>query len=191
MKTKVSIQLMTVVALLVFAAIGIKAHAQEYVSAPLAPQTGRSPGVKIKLLSNNSDSTKTYILVFAPGDEVLSGLYEFAVKYHVKSARFTGIGDATTARIGWFDRAKKMFKLNVISTQSEITSLLGDIALYNGKPVVHAHINLAAEDGSVRGGHLLEAFVAPTLEVMVTVEPNPLYKKFNTSFGGVLIDPEE
>ena len=57
--------------------------------------------------------------------------------------------------------------------------------------MVHAHINLAAADGSVRGGHLLEAFVAPTLEVMVTVEPVPLYKKPDTEFGISIIDPAQ
>ncbi|HEY5327904.1 MAG TPA: DUF296 domain-containing protein, partial [Mucilaginibacter sp.] len=121
--------------------------------------------------------------------EVMSGLTEFAEKYHVKSAHFTAIGDAGTAKVGWYDKSKKMFKINAINEQCEITSLIGDIALFNGKPVVHAHVNLASSDGLVHGGHLLEAFVTPTLEVMMTVEPVPLYKKFNPEFGGVLIDP--
>ena len=168
--------------------IGIKAQAQEYVAATKPFQTGRSPGVKVKLISD-SGSTKTYILVFAAGDEIMSGLNEFAAKYHVTSAHFTAIGDARTARIGWFDTSKKIFKVNVIGTQSEITSLIGDIALYNGKPAVHAHINLAAEDGTVHGGHLLEAFVSPTLEVTMTVEPAPMYKKLNPGFDIPLIDP--
>lgn len=53
----------------------------------------------------------------------------------------------------------------------------------------HAHIALATEDGIVHGGHLLEAFVEPTLEVMVTVEPVPLYKKSDPQFGINVIDP--
>ena len=171
--------------------LSLFANAQDYVPATKPVFRGRSPGVKVKLLSDSVGSTKTYMLVFAPGDEILSGLYEFAEKYKVKSAHFTAIGDTYSAKIGWFDRAKKMFRVNVINQQSEITSMIGDIAIYNGKPVVHAHINLAAEDGTVRGGHLLEAFVAPTLEIILTVEPATLYKKFNADFGGALIDPTE
>jgi len=129
------------------------------------------------------------VMVFAPGDEIMSGLIEFAVKYHVKSAHFTGIGDVKTAKVGWFDKTKKLFKVNALNEQCEITSLIGDIALYNGKPVVHAHVNLATSDGIVHGGHLLEGFVTPTLEIMMTVEPVPLYKKLNPDFGGALIDP--
>ncbi len=186
MKRKTSIRIVLAMALL--ALVSIKAQAQEYVAATKPFQTGRSPGVKVKLISD-SGSTKTYILVFAAGDEIMSGLNEFATKYHVTSAHFTAIGDARTARIGWFDTSKKMFKVNVISTQSEITSLIGDIALYNGKPAVHAHINLASEDGTVRGGHLLEAFVSPTLEVIMTVEPHPMYKQLNPGFDIPLINP--
>jgi predicted DNA-binding protein with PD1-like motif len=182
----------TLLKLLLSALVGFAilrtASAQEYVSPTNPVQRGRSPGVKVKLLSD-SGATRTYILVFAPGDEIMSGLYDFADKYHVKSAHFTGIGDVKTAKVGWFDQTKKMFKVNRTDEQCEITSMIGDIALYNGKPVVHAHINLATQDGIVHGGHLLEGFVTPTLEVMMTVEPAALYKKFNTGFDGPLIDP--
>jgi hypothetical protein len=37
---------------------------------------------------------------------------------------------------------------------------------------------------------LLEAFVSPTLEVMMTVEPEPLYKKLAPEFGISIIDPK-
>ena len=175
---------------LAFALSGLTAHAQEYLSPTTPAQKGRSPGVKIKLLSEQVN-VKTYVLVFAKGDEIMSGLSEFADKYQVTSAHFTAIGDATTAKIGWYDPTKKMFKVNFIKTQSEITSLVGDIAMFNGKPVVHAHINLAAQDGTVRGGHLFEAFVAPTLEVIVTVEPTTMYKKLSPEFGASVIDPTQ
>jgi uncharacterized protein len=119
-------------------------NAQEYASPTKSPQTGRSPGVKVKLISANGP-TKTYAIIFAAGDEVLSGLQEFAVKYQVKSAHFTAIGDAKSAKFGWYDKSKKMFKVTAIDTYAEITSLIGDIAIKDGKPVVHAHINLAIE----------------------------------------------
>ncbi|MEO8886194.1 MAG: PPC domain-containing DNA-binding protein [Mucilaginibacter sp.] len=167
----------------------ISAKAQQYVSPTTPPQTGRSPGVKVKLISSNS-STKTYCLVFAEGDEILSGLKEFAVKYKVTSAHFVGIGDAGSSKFGWYDKTRKMFKVNELHNFAEITSLAGDITLSKGNPVVHAHINLATEDGLVHGGHLLEAFVNPTLQVIVTVEPIPLYKRLDEASGIMIIDPD-
>jgi predicted DNA-binding protein with PD1-like motif len=189
MKINKSSRIKHLIALMCLMFIAITAFSQDYVSPTTPPQTGRSPGVKVKLISENG-GTKTYVLIFAAGDEILSGLKEFAIKYKVQCAHLTAIGDASSAKIGWYDKSRKMFKVNIISGFSEITSLIGDIAMYNGNPVVHCHINLAASDGTVRGGHLLEAFVAPTLEVMLTVEPAAIYKKFDPEFGITVIDPD-
>jgi uncharacterized protein len=166
----------------------VNSNAQEYVSPIRAAQTGRSPGVRVKLITDRGD-TKTYALIFSAGDEVLSGLTEFAINYHVKSAHFTGIGDARTSRFGWYDASKKLFKVNQLDSFAEITSLIGDIAMLNNNPVVHAHINLATQDGIVHGGHLLEAWVEPTLEVIMTVEPVQMDKRLAPEFGLNVIDP--
>ncbi|MBS7566375.1 DNA-binding protein [Mucilaginibacter sp. Bleaf8] len=182
-----------VLALALFAACFMfhaKARAQEYVSPTNPAKTGKSPGVKAQLLSQNGN-VKTYMLVFAKGDEILSGLTEFAQKNNITSAHFTAIGDAQHARVGWYDENRKMFKVIPINEPSEITSLVGDIAVYNGKPVVHAHINLAGQDGVVRGGHLLEAYIFPTLEVRLTVEPETMYKKLYPEAGATIIDAKQ
>jgi uncharacterized protein len=170
--------------------LSASANAQDYASPTQAAQTGRSPGVKVKLISADGP-TKTYAIIFSPGDEILSGLQEFATRYNVQSARFTAIGDAKSVKFGWYDKSRKMFKVTSLDTYAEITSLIGDIALKDGKPVVHAHIALATEDGLVHGGHLLEAFIEPTLEVMMTVEPAPLNKKLDPKFGINVIDPDQ
>jgi predicted DNA-binding protein with PD1-like motif len=168
--------------------VACHADAQEYVSPTRAAQIGRSPGVKVKMITDKGD-VKTYALIFSAGDEVLSGLTEFAINYHVKSAHFTGIGDARTSKFGWYDESKKLFRVNQLDSFAEITSLIGDIAMNNNNPVVHAHINLATQDGIVHGGHLLEAWVEPTLEVIITVEPVELYKRLAPEFGINVIDP--
>lgn len=186
---KIAVKSVLMTALFSFGFFCLKVNAQEYVSPTKPPLTGRSPGVKVKLISSKGD-TKTYCIIFAEGDEVLSGLKEFAVKYHVTSAHFTAIGDAKSAKFGWYDKDKKMFKVNQINNFAEITSLMGDISMYNNNPVVHAHINLATDDGLVHGGHLLEAFIAPTLQLIMTVEPVALYKKFDPESGILIIDPD-
>lgn len=81
-----------------------------------------------------------------------------------------------------------MFKAILVDT-SEIASFMGNIALFNGIPLAHTHVSVASKDGSVKGGHLLELFVGPTLEVFVTVEPTPLYKKLDTRFDAAIINP--
>ena len=170
-------------------AVTTSAMAQEYVSPTKPAETGKSPGMKVKLLSTNGQ-TKTYAVIFATGDEVVSGLTEFAQKYNVKAAHYTAIGDATSAKVGWYDKSRKMFRVISIGQPSEVTSLIGDMAIYEGKPVAHSHVNVSTEDGITHGGHLLELIIGPTLEIIVTVEPTGLYKKLKPEFGASVIDPD-
>ena len=63
-----------------------------------------------------------------------------------------------------------------------------DIALDRGEPKVHAHIVVGKSDGTAHGGHLLEARVRPTLEVILTESPRHLHKRFDPESGLALID---
>jgi predicted DNA-binding protein with PD1-like motif len=163
-------------------------ESMEYLETAKAVPRGKAPGLKIKLLSD-SNNIKKYVLVFAPGDEVLSGIADFANKYDVKDAHFTAIGALKKAISGWYDASKKAYKLNHINQQVELVSLIGNISLLNGKPVVHAHFAAGLPDGKVEGGHLIEAYTFPTVELFITVEPTPIYKLLDQHTGLNLIDP--
>jgi len=166
----------------------LPAPAQNYVTPTgFKPQPG--PHHFSYRLVSEHNGTKTYVLVFGKHEELIGGLTAFATEQHVRNARFTAIGDADSAKVGWYDRSRKQFKVITIAEPAEITSLIGDIAIYNDKPVVHAHINLATADGLVHGGHLLEAFIFPTLELMLTTEDTPLYKQLDEESQAALINP--
>jgi predicted DNA-binding protein with PD1-like motif len=180
----------TALLLIALVAAGSTVSAQDYITPTTPPKPGKAPGVKVKLLSTNGE-TKNYVLVFAPGDELRTGLTEFAKKYNVKSAHYSAIGDASAVTVGWYDEQKKMFKVIPIKEAAEVTTLTGNIAIYNGQPVAHSHVNVATSDGIVHGGHLLELVVGPTLEVFMTVEPVTLQKKFDEKTKAAVIDPEE
>ena len=66
-------------------------------------------------------------------------------------------------------------------------SLIGDVAKYDGKPIVHAHVVVGRSDGTTAGGHLLEASVRPTCEVFLTESSEELAKAFDPDSGLVLI----
>lgn len=181
----------TLAAALFVAASTLGAQAQEYSSLTTAKpvQLGKAPGLKVKLLST-SGQTKTYLLLFAKGDEIVSGLTGFAQQYHVQSAHYQAIGDALSAKVGVFDYGRKAFKVIPFADPVEVSSLTGNVALYNGQPVAHTHVNLVTFDGLVHGGHLFELISGPTIELVLTVEPTPLYKKRNDEFDAALIDPD-
>ena len=89
----------------------------------------------------------------------------------------------------WGAGDTKKFRMIHIDQQAEVLSLLGDIAMYQGKPVVHVHMVVGFGDGTAHGGHLLQAHVWPTLEVIVTSYPRPLIRNLIQKKGIAVIDP--
>jgi len=186
----------TIIAAIAFALFAMELHAQQqtttqgvgYASPSAAVATGKAPGMKFRLLSEN-DGVKQYAMVLAKGDEVMSGLTDFARQNKVISASFTAIGAFSNATVAWFDDSKREFKLNPINEQVELTSMIGNITLVKGQPAVHTHMSVASSDGTVRGGHVINAFVFPTLELFMTVYPTALHKERDAATGLMLIDP--
>jgi uncharacterized protein len=176
-------------ALILIGLVGLLGYSQEkgseYVSSSEAVPTGKAPKMQVQLL-NPGEPTKQYAVIFYQGDEAFSGLLEFAQQYHVTSAHFTAIGALNGAAVGWFDPQRKKIPIN---GQHEVIGMSGDIALYQGKPVVHTHMLVGSPDGTTQGGHVLEAYVSPTLEVMVTVDPVTMQKRFDPATDLTLIDP--
>jgi uncharacterized protein len=161
----------------------------EYSSPFTAIEKGKAPGMKYRLLSEH-DGIKEFTLIFAKGDEVLSGVNDFVKQQKVGSARFTAIGALQSAKTAWFDLAKKSYKVNIINKQCELISLIGDIGLYEGTPTVHAHFSVGFETGAVKGGHLIEAVTFPTVELFMTVFPVALDKELDPDTDLKLFHPE-
>jgi hypothetical protein len=143
--------------------------------------------VKAKLL-HEQQGQKTYAIVFATGDEVASGLLAFAKEKGLAGSHFTAIGALSDVTLGFFDCDKKDYQKLLISEQVEVLSLIGDIALNEGEPKVHAHVVVSKSDGTAHGGHLIEARVRPTLEVIVVESPEHLVRKTDDETGLALID---
>lgn len=179
-------------ALALIGTAAVMAHSQEAVAGYVAPSEavpkGKAPKMQVELL-NPGETTKQYAVIFYQGDEAFSGLAEFAEQYHVTSAHFTAIGAVRGATLGWFDPERKMYKKIPVHGQHEVIGMSGDIALYKGKPVVHTHVIVGGSDGTTLAGHVLEADVSPTLEVMVTVDPVGMQKRFDPATDLTLIDP--
>lgn len=185
-------KLSTIVAVMLGAGLAASAGLQSgqdvWVSPSRPVSTGQAPGMKVQLL-RTIGKQKTYAVIFSKGDEAFSGLTDFAEKYNVTAAHFTAIGAVNGAELACFDPSRKMYKQITVEGQAEVAAMIGDIALYKGKPVVHTHMVLGLPDGSTRGGHVLEAHVNPTLEVMLTVEPVAMRKRLDPETDLALIDP--
>jgi uncharacterized protein len=180
--------------IVILLALGKVAPAQQSTEQTISPSrpilAGKAPGMQVKLLKDAPDE-RVYTVIFRKGDEALSGLVDFAQKYKVGDAHFTAIGAVSSATLGWLDLSRKVYVAIPVKEQAEVVSLVGDIATFQNKPVVHMHCVLARRTGETMGGHVWELNVDPTLEVFVTVNRTPLGKRPDDASGMKLIDPTQ
>jgi uncharacterized protein len=167
-----------------FVAAGLSVAAGAGYAREPAAETADLP--KAALLSDGD--AKTYLLVFRTGQEVMKGLLAFARKHKLVAGHLTGIGAVSDAVIGYFDPQRKTYLQNHEKGQAEVLSLTGNLALEDSEPFYHIHVALGRRDGSALGGHLFEATVRPTAELVLTTYPKPVTWKTDADTGLLLLD---
>ncbi len=135
----------------------------------------------------NDAAERTYAVIFERGDEVIANLQRFAEQERLDGSRFTAIGAFERATLGWFDWQRKDYERIEVDEQVEVLSLIGDVSLEDGKPKLHAHCVLGRRGGATVGGHLIEAVVRPTLEVLLIESPGHLRRRHDPDSGLALI----
>jgi predicted DNA-binding protein with PD1-like motif len=168
-----------------FAAAGLAAAAGAAGAAETVPAAKNLP--EAELLSDGD--SKTYLLVYHTGQEVMKGLLAFARRHKLVAGHLTGIGAISDAVIGYFDPQTKTYLRNHEKGQAEVLSLTGNLALDDNEPFFHVHVALGRRDGSARGGHLFEATVRPTVELVLTTYPKPVRRKIDPEWGLPLLAP--
>lgn len=140
-----------------------------------------------KLIQDGGE--KTFVLVFETGEEVAAGLLRFAKEEKLTGAHLTAIGAFERVTLGFFEVAKKAYTRIPIREQVELLSMVGNIALDDkGEPKLHAHVVVGKSDGTAHGGHLLDAHVRPTLEVVVVESSRQLRRRMRAEFGVALLE---
>jgi predicted DNA-binding protein with PD1-like motif len=137
------------------------------------------------------DGLRTFVVVMATGDEALKALTAFAAEHRLRGSQFTAIGAFSRAVVAYFDWNSKQYRKVSIDEQVEVLSLIGDVTVEAGEPKLHAHVVLGKADASAHGGHLIEGFVRPTLEILLTELPRHLHRRFDPGSGLALIDPNQ
>ncbi|MCA1831951.1 MAG: PPC domain-containing DNA-binding protein [Actinomycetota bacterium] len=74
----------------------------------------------------------------------------------IEAATFTLIGALQNVVVRYVDQEAKEYRDLELNQHMEMLSGVGNFSLKDGKPFVHCHITVAAEDGSAYGGHLHE-----------------------------------
>jgi predicted DNA-binding protein with PD1-like motif len=143
-----------------------------YIRPPINVPTDLAPKMRVEELP--TVDSHTYEIRFSTGDEILSGLTEFAEQHHIVSAHITGIGGLISAKLGWGSPTVPGMKEIDVTKKCELVSLTGNISLRGQHPYVHLHGVVAFSDGSTKGGHVIEAHVDPLAEIFVVTTAAPL-----------------
>ena len=140
-------------------------------------------------LLHDDGGLRTFALVLDIGDEPMASLTSFAQAHRLRTSHVTAIGAFSDAVVAFFDWKTKEYRHIPIAEQVEVLSMLGDVTFEDSSPKIHAHVVLGKADATAVGGHLIEAHVRPTLEVIVTETPSHLRRRFDPASGLALIDP--
>ena len=134
------------------------------------------------------DNPKTFAVILETGEEILASVKSFAKMQGLAGSSFKAIGALSRAELGWFNWETKKYETAVkLDEQVELLSLIGDIAVKDAEPQVHAHLVVGRADGSAQGGHLLSATVRPTCELILTESPESMQKQIDPESGLALI----
>ena len=99
----------------------------------------------------------------------------------------TGLGAIRWAKFAYYNATTKSYEEHVVDDQMEVISLVGNTTLRDGSPFIHWHVALARRDGSMIGGHFLDAIIRPTLEVWLRRESAEVHRVFDEGSGLALM----
>jgi len=124
-----------------------------------------------------------YVIRLDRGEEIVAKLKEVAQKEGIKLAYLTGIGAVGKVTAGVFDTKEKEFKGHTWEGDLEVVSIGGNINTMNGDTYAHFHISIADEEGHVYGGHLTEAVISGTGEMVLTEIKGNVDREYDEEIG--------
>ncbi|NLC25107.1 MAG: DNA-binding protein [Fastidiosipila sp.] len=110
----------------------------------------------------------TIILRVDPGEDIVTAIAKVCNECDVKLGTIMGIGACDEVEIGIYLVEEQRYDRKKIKGEMELTSLLGNVSVMNGKQYIHLHANLGNDKMEIIGGHLDRALVSGTGEIFIT-----------------------
>lgn len=117
------------------------------------------------------------------GEEILEQVKEIALKEKIRLASVQALGAINRFTVGVFKTNEKTYLANESEGSYEIVSLSGTINTMNGEFYCHLHMSAGNEKGEVFGGHLNQAFVSATCEMVITVIDGTVDRYYDEGIG--------
>ena len=110
---------------------------------------------------------KHFMGSFPCGTDLLEGLTGICEQENIILGRVEAIGAVQKARFGFYNQKGREYQFIEKNVEMEILKCSGNISINDGKPMVHAHIILADENGNAFGGHLAKGTIVFACEFII------------------------
>ncbi len=128
-------------------------------------------------------SSHTYLIRLVKGEEVNNSIKKFCIDRKIDNGSLTALGSVENPTLAHYRVDTKKYTEKKLKGIFEITNLTGTVGLVQNEPLVHTHVTLSDEDMNALGGHLVEAIVSATVELLVTQFDTYHEKKFDEEIG--------
>jgi len=122
---------------------------------------------------NEIKLVKTFIGKLQFGGDLLEELTSICEENDIRLGRVEALGAVKKGRIGFYDQQAREYNFLEIGKPLEITKLIGNISLRDGKPMVHAHVTLSDSQGNAYGGHLAPGTIVFACEFIMNSYDGP------------------
>lgn len=117
------------------------------------------------------------------GEEVVETIKKFCEDHKITLGSISGLGAAGRIKVGLFNVQEKKYYSTVLKGDYEITNLTGNISTMNGETYLHLHITASDHEMRAFGGHLNEAVISGTCELVIDVIDGIVDRQFNEDVG--------
>lgn len=124
-----------------------------------------------------------YVLLLAEDEKVIESIIGFCREKGITAAQLTAIGAVKEVELGFYNLETKTYKWKKAEADLEIDNITGNVALFEGDLLVHAHITVSDSEMHAFGGHLKEATVGASCEIFITPLQGKLERRFDEKTG--------
>jgi predicted DNA-binding protein with PD1-like motif len=140
---------------------------------------------------NYMKTGNVYIIRIDRGEEIVKAVNDICQKENITLGSLSGLGAVDRAKLGLYSIEKQEYIVNEFEGEYEITSLIGNVTTKDGVPYLHMHMTIGDITGAVAGGHLSEAHVSATCEIVIRTAEGTIERELNSAIGlNTMVFPE-
>ena len=132
--------------------------------------------------------TDYYCARLERGDEIIASLGTAAREQKLKSAFFFGLGVGKDLVLGYFNAHTKEYTKKAFEGEYEFTSFSGNISQREKETIVHCHVTITDDTFNACGGHLFQAVVPATMEIILLPVAPALQRRMDNATGLYVLD---